>query len=211
MPRFRLLAVAATLAAVSVLGAATAASAHDELIDSSPAAGEALALAPTEVTLQFSADVLTVGATVIVIDADGTDWTAADPVLDGATVTVPLQEGMPDAGYELRWRVVSGDGHPIAGVVPFTIGDGEPFASATPEPTDTGTGSGATTDDEHDHADTVSSADQNTAGDDTMRAVAIGTGGAIAAIAVLVLVLFFRRRAPRVDTGSSRSDDADES
>lgn len=125
-------------AAVLVLSGASVASAHDELVESTPTSGERLEAAPTEITLSFSADVLAESgtATVLVVDADGTDWAAGEPVVDGPVVTVPLEAGMPDAGYEVRWRVVSSDGHPIAGVIPFTVGDGQPLPTTDSSPSE---------------------------------------------------------------------------
>jgi methionine-rich copper-binding protein CopC len=107
---------------VGVLGFASPAAAHDELVASTPSIGEQLASAPSEVSLTFSADVLTIGAAVIIADGAGRDWVADEPVVTDGVVTVGLQSGMPDAGYEIRWRVVSEDGHPISGLVPFTVG-----------------------------------------------------------------------------------------
>lgn len=124
----RSLAAAAVLAASALFLVAAPASAHDELVGSDPEYGAALAAAPAEITLWFSADVLEVGAEVIVVDQSEKDWIAGAPAVAGDTVTVALAEGMPVAGYEMRWRVVSSDGHPISGIIPFTIGDAEPYA-----------------------------------------------------------------------------------
>lgn len=125
---------AAAIVALLVLAPATAASAHDELVSSSPAAGEQLSTAPESITLAFSAEVLTMGAAIMVVDADGTDWVASEPVVDYGEVTATLESGMPDAGYEVRWRVVSSDGHPISGVIPFTVGDAEPLVAESAAP-----------------------------------------------------------------------------
>lgn len=124
------------LLALLVTVGATAAAAHDELLDSSPGADEHLDVAPTHVTLSFSDDILTIGPAVIVADTDGATWTAGDPTLDGSSVVVPLVDDVPDGAYEVRWRVVSSDGHPISGVIPFTVGDAAAVdPSASPEPT----------------------------------------------------------------------------
>ncbi|MFV0375213.1 copper resistance CopC family protein [Microbacterium sp.] len=206
MLRTRVLAGIVAVVVAIVLVTAPAASAHADLLSSSPKTGEALASAPTEVTLQFTADVMTVGAAVVVADGDGTDWTAGDPVIDGAVVTVPLREGMPDSGYELRWRVVSSDGHPIADVIPFTIGDAEPLSRSnasdpSPVPADAGQSKGS---------EVGAATDQSTTSGDVLRAVAIGAGGAVAAVAVFVLFLFFRRR-PGAGTGTASQDAPGES
>jgi methionine-rich copper-binding protein CopC len=126
------------LLALLVTVGATAAAAHDELLDSSPGADEHLDVAPTHVTLSFSDEILTIGPAVVVADADGATWTAGDPTLDGSSVVVPLLDDVPAGAYEVRWRVVSSDGHPISGVVPFTVGDAaavDPEPTASPEPT----------------------------------------------------------------------------
>jgi len=131
------------LLALLVTAGATAATAHDDLLDSSPGAGEHLDVPPTHVTLDFSDDLLIIGPAVVVADESETDWAAGEPVVDGSVVTVPVADDVPGGTYEVRWRVVSSDGHPISGVIPFTIADtvpDEPSAvaappSATPDPT----------------------------------------------------------------------------
>lgn len=105
------------------------AAAHDDLVGSEPAEGERLETAPDSVSLTFTSEVLTIGAAVVVADAAGTDWVATDPVVRDGTVTVGLAADLPDGAYQIRWRVVSEDGHPIADVVPFTVGDAEPLAA----------------------------------------------------------------------------------
>ena len=115
MFRTRVLAAGVVVASVVVLATAVPASAHDELISSSPVVGEVMPAAPEVVSLVFSKEVLPMGAAVIVVDQAGHDWVAAEAVLNEVTVTAELEPGMPAAGYELRWRVVSSDGHPISG------------------------------------------------------------------------------------------------
>lgn len=122
------------LATGFLLATAGAATAHDSLIDSTPAVDQQLDTAPAEVRLTFSADVMDVGAAIRVIDDEDTDWTAGEPVLAGPVVTVPLDPRLPDGAYRAAWRVVSSDGHAISGVVPFVVG--EPVAAADPVATE---------------------------------------------------------------------------
>lgn len=196
MSRFRALLAGMAAAVIAVLSAAAPASAHDQLIASSPTPGQALAAAPASVSLEFSGDVLTTGAVIVIADADGADWVAAPAVPQGATVTADVRPGMPDAGYELRWRVVSADGHPISGVIPFTVGDGEPLVR----------NAGATTDDAGSGSADGSSRQEGQATQENpvMRTVLIGAGGAIVAVALFALVRFLRRR-PR-SAGISDAD-----
>lgn len=175
------------VAFAAVLAVAAPASAHDELLSSTPETGQRLTEAPTQVTLTFSADVLDTGAAVVVADAEGHDWAATEPVLDGPTVTVELQPDMPAAGYEVRWRVVSSDGHPIAGTVPFTIGDGTPLEhTAQPSAPDA--------DEQTAQSDepTADEAGQENAG--ALRIAFIGAAGAGIAVALFALIIFLRRR-----------------
>ncbi|WP_250445924.1 copper resistance CopC family protein [Actinotalea sp. C106] len=107
----------------ALLLAPTAAYAHDELTGSTPAAEESLSTPPEEIVLIYSAEILELGNDVAV-EGVGQDWAAGDPVVDGQEVTVPLTEGMPAGEYTVTWRVVSSDGHPIEGVIPFSVEQG---------------------------------------------------------------------------------------
>lgn len=183
---FRRITVATLVATVALLvtdpvgfgwGGTAPASAHDQLISSSPAPDERLAAAPAEVRLEFTAAVLDVGALVLVVDDAGTDWVAGPPVIDGTVVTVPLLPDLPEAGYQVRWRVVSSDGHPISGFIPFTIGDAAPLelevGGELPE-------------------ERAAQAQNQQEQDAIGRTVLIGAGGAAAALAVLALVTALR-------------------
>ena len=121
--RMRLLA-AALASVVAVVVTSAPASAHEDLVSSTPAEGQSLSVAPTEVVLTFTDQLKDFGPDsneVIVADATDTDWAAGPPVLGEATATVPLKTGMPTGDYQIRWRVVSSDGHPISGSISFRI------------------------------------------------------------------------------------------
>ncbi len=123
------------------LAVARPAAAHDELIGSTPENGAVLDTPPAEVTLKFSANVMDIGATTQVLDGKGTDWAAGAPVLSGSKVSIPLRDGMPDGDYQLGWRVVSSDGHPIEGTLKFSVASSSPAASSAA----TGTGNASET------------------------------------------------------------------
>lgn len=203
MSPVRRIAAGLVLATVATFAIATPASAHDQLISSTPAADERLATPPESITMTFSGELLVLdasltGAVVLVVDASGEDWVAGDVTVDGRTVTAPLAPGMPVAGYQVRWQVVSEDGHPIAGVIPFTVGDADPMEAAT-----TGGGVDAP-------SEPSEQPDQNAGSGGTVRVLLIGAGGAAVAVLTLVLVRFLRR--PRTaaappETGGSAADD----
>jgi copper resistance protein C len=136
-------AYAAALASAAVVlavlaGVAPAASAHDELIGTSPAAGSTVSAYPDEITLTFSGAVLGDGsATRVQVTDGGGSFDLADgaPVVQDATVVQRLT--WPQADLAIRevrvlWRVVSQDGHPVSGEYRFRI---EPGSAPTASPT----------------------------------------------------------------------------
>jgi methionine-rich copper-binding protein CopC len=132
------IALAATLlAAFLVLFSPLAASAHDALVSSSPEADSTVETLPSELTLTFSAKLITGdGATeVVVTDADGNSVTDGEPTVDGAIVTQPLKAEAAAGEYHVIWKVVSSDGHPTSEEFFFTVSTGSvstPTPAATP-------------------------------------------------------------------------------
>lgn len=127
----RTLVVAVLLGAAATLFVAQPASAHDELIGSTPAAGSSVEALPGELVLTFSGVLLAEPSAtdVVVTDAAGTDLTAGDPTFDGTKLTQPLSETAPAPGtVTVIWRVVSSDGHPISGEFTFAVGGEAPVA-----------------------------------------------------------------------------------
>lgn len=104
------------------LATAPAASAHDQLVSSSPAPDERLDKTPANITLGFSSPLLTLGHEIRVVDDHAKNWVSDAAVLNRETLTQELPE-LPDGGYQVSWRVVSADGHPISGGYRFHVGD----------------------------------------------------------------------------------------
>ncbi|RZU32185.1 copper resistance CopC family protein [Blastococcus saxobsidens] len=107
------------------------ASAHSPLQSSTPRAGAHIAAMPTTIELTFAGDVEEVGATVVLADEDGDDWTADAPVVDATRVSSPVRPDVPDGRYEIHWTVTSIDGPQMSGVVRFALGhvgdEADPF------------------------------------------------------------------------------------
>lgn len=114
-------AVAALIvaAAVGAFGGAQAASAHDSLVSSTPSADESVSTA-SEVALTFSANLLGAdgGNEVIVVGPDARHYETDCTALAGPTLTTPVQLG-PAGEYQVTWRAVSSDGHPVSGTYAF--------------------------------------------------------------------------------------------
>lgn len=126
--------LAALLAATFLAIGPLSASAHDELVSAAPAADATVETLPAQLVLNFSGDVLDAeGATMIqVTDPSGAPVTDGAPAVDGTTVTQPLAEGGPAGAYHVAWKVVSADGHPIAGEYAFAVTTGAPVTTPTP-------------------------------------------------------------------------------
>src|SRR5690606_38335612 len=109
MFRIRTALAGAAVAVVALLTVAAPASAHDELVSTSPAFDEQLTTAPEQVVLTFSDDVLQLsgsnGTAMTVVDESGADWVAGDPVISADTVTVPLKSGMPNGDFTVTWKI----------------------------------------------------------------------------------------------------------
>ncbi|MCO5218603.1 MAG: copper resistance protein CopC [Thermomicrobiales bacterium] len=96
-------------------------SAHAMLLSTEPAEGTILDTAPEQVTLTFSEPVSVVdGGTVLYVR--GYDPRPLTPAVQDETVTVSLPIDLADGTYALQWRVISADGHPMAGTLMFSIG-----------------------------------------------------------------------------------------
>ena len=124
-------AVIVTAAVGAAFGGAQAASAHDSLVSATPSADETVSTA-SEVELTFSANLLGAdgGNEVIVVGPDARHYETDCAALAGPTITTPVQLG-PGGEYQVTWRAVSSDGHPISGTYAFdyTPAAGEPAAS----------------------------------------------------------------------------------
>ncbi|MEF3404736.1 copper resistance CopC family protein [Agromyces sp. CCNWLW203] len=116
-----LAAAALTVAAGITLAGASPAFAHDELLASSPEPGEVFDQAPAEVALDFSNDIIEVGTAIVVVDHHGGDVEVGEPEVVGPRVTASLPADL-EGDYQVRWRAVSSDGHPIEGTIDFGVG-----------------------------------------------------------------------------------------
>ncbi|PKH43413.1 copper transport protein [Nocardioides alpinus] len=135
LPRGWALVAAALVALALVLGNGAAASAHAELVETDPAEGSVVETAPETVTLTFSEAVRLTSQEIAVYDAQG-EPVASTAGASGEEVTVDLTGAadLPDGTYVVSWNVLSGDGHPIAGALTFSVGAPSATVAAPPEP-----------------------------------------------------------------------------
>ena len=120
-------AFAATIFALSflipILFTAAPASAHAHLVNSLPRAGAVLAAGPSEVVLTFDQPIQAFpGANgMVVTGPQGSHWACGRARINGNTLTAPMGEVGPPGRYQVHYRVLGADGHPITGSVPINI------------------------------------------------------------------------------------------
>lgn len=124
------LAVAAVAMALGLglnLAPASVAFAHSDLQSTSPLAGETVEAGRIDVTLKFGEELLAgegSGAVISVFGPlEGESIEHSDGCVDairGSLVVEGVSLDQPGT-YEVNWRVVSADGHPIEGVYEFTV------------------------------------------------------------------------------------------
>ena len=190
------------LAAFLVLFSPLAASAHDGLIASSPEADSTVETLPAELTLTFSADLITgEGATeVVVTDAAGNSVVDGAATVDGGVVTQPLLAEAAAGEYHVIWKVVSNDGHPTSDEFFFTVSTS---TVTTPTATPTATAAPTTEASSTPAATTTPAPESDAASGASGWIWALSIGG-IAVIAALIV--WFAVRARR--NGTSTDSDA---
>ncbi|GHH64893.1 hypothetical protein GCM10017673_08350 [Streptosporangium violaceochromogenes] len=100
---------------------AAPAQAHNVLIASDPKDGARLATGPQKITLTFDQPVRQGFAQISVTGPDGTRWEEGKTTVDGRKVGVAVRPLGPAGRYVAGYRILSSDGHPVAGKVTFTL------------------------------------------------------------------------------------------
>ncbi|MEV4112771.1 copper resistance protein CopC [Nonomuraea sp. NPDC049695] len=122
---------AALAGALALMFTASPALAHDSLKSSSPAKG-AQVDSVKEIELEYSAGVKF--PFVVLHDAAGKAVPLGEPRLAGPKVLTDVSQPLAPGAYVIAWRVVSTDGHPIEGEIPFSV-KGSASSSASSSPT----------------------------------------------------------------------------
>jgi copper resistance protein C len=131
MTRVALRLLAATVAAgLALLLGAAPAFAHTRLESSDPADKSSVDTAPESVSLTFNEDISAEFASISVVGPDGTNYATGPVSAAGGQVSTAVSPLGPAGAYEIGYRVVSDDGHPVQGKLTFTLTTPGPAASA---------------------------------------------------------------------------------
>ncbi len=161
---------------ISVLMIPTPAQAHTALESSNPEDGAKLTAVPERIVLSFTDQIggpAEVGSeAVVVVDGKVANW----PVkISGRTVTLSAPQGATGGSYEVNYRVISADGHPVSGSVKFQVDSASPTPATTPTPS----------------ANASPAASSTSTGSVLTSPLLLGVG--VAAVAVIAAVLALRR------------------
>ena len=131
-----ILAVALTAAALAGAGAA---SAHATRIASDPVENAELTQSPAKVSATFNEALQSEFAAMTVVGPDGNLWSAGEPQVQGAVLSVGVRPLGPSGTYTVNYRATSADGHVVSGSWSFRLtvastGAPGPAATAAPPP-----------------------------------------------------------------------------
>ena len=122
--KFRLFAASILALVTSVTLTALPASSHEQLVDQEPKSGQVLEAGISEVRLSFSDDLISLdnsaGSEIVILDSNQNPVNNGCAVIDARTAIARANIDTPGT-YQVGWRVVSGDGHPISGSFSFVV------------------------------------------------------------------------------------------
>jgi methionine-rich copper-binding protein CopC len=127
------------LAGLGILAPISPASAHTDLVSTSPAADSDVLAAQDTISLTFSEPPLVDGAAIVVMNSSGDILDSPAPSLEGASLSIPWPADLTTGKTTIQWRATAQDGHVESGEFVFNytaVAEGgmapSPAASAVP-------------------------------------------------------------------------------
>lgn len=103
-------------------GSASSAGGHASEVSTIPAAGATVTELPADVVIAFDSPIMEAGLAVVVRDPQGSIVSDSAPVVDRNEVRVQLRGAQDARGvFGVAYRVVSDDGHAMAGAFEFSV------------------------------------------------------------------------------------------
>ena len=97
----------------------TMASAHTKLVSSNPSKGQVITEPMKQITLEFEEALEQLGT--IKLYKAGTATAVTNVSIKGNKLIADLPNGIENGDYKIEWKVVSEDGHPVTGQIPFKV------------------------------------------------------------------------------------------
>lgn len=109
------------IALLSSFTFAVSASAHTDVVSTSPADGAVIDVTPADVSITFSEPPIKEGAAILLADVSGTELPLGEVQFEGASVKAAAPTDLPAGDYIVTWRVSAEDGHVLTGEFSFTF------------------------------------------------------------------------------------------
>ena len=127
------------LAGLGLFGPISSASAHTDLVSTSPAADSDVNASQATISLTFAEPTLVDGAAIIVKNSNGDILDSPAPTLDGSTLSIPWPMDLTPGQVTIEWRATGDDGHVLSGDFGFNYtaaaeGGMAPSPAASAEP-----------------------------------------------------------------------------
>lgn len=107
------------LATFGIFAPVTSASAHTDLVSTSPTADSDVLAAQDTISLTFSEPPLVDGAAIVVMNSSGDILDSPAPALDGASLSIPWPADLSTGKVTVQWRATAQDGHVESGEFVF--------------------------------------------------------------------------------------------
>jgi len=99
------------LAGLGLFAPISSASAHTDLVSTSPAADSDVNAAQEFISITFAEPMLMEGAAIVVVDSTDTTLDSPTPTQDGASLSIPWPTGLTPGKVTVQWRATGADGH----------------------------------------------------------------------------------------------------
>ena len=102
------------LAGLGLFAPVSSASAHTELLSTSPAADSDVNASQETISLTFAEPPLVDGAAIVVMNSSGDILDSPAPALDGASLYIPWPADLTPGNVTVQWRATADDGHVLS-------------------------------------------------------------------------------------------------
>lgn len=129
------------LAGLGLFAPITSASAHTDLVSTSPTANSDVNASQESISLTFGEPPLVDGAAIVVMNSAGDILDSPAPALDGASLSIPWPADLTPGNVTVQWRATADDGHVLSGEFVFNYtaaaeGGMAPSPASSAVPTD---------------------------------------------------------------------------
>jgi methionine-rich copper-binding protein CopC len=107
------------LAGLGLFAPISSASAHTDLISTSPAADSDVNASLESISLTFAEPPLVDGAAIVVMNSSGDILDSPAPALEGASLSIPWPADLTPGKVTIQWRATADDGHVLSGEFVF--------------------------------------------------------------------------------------------